>query len=143
MDEIYYIYHVHKQSQGFTGLLGYQTVSLSAYFSVFQRNVSAKSLSNIRNDPPTYTVSHPRRVNPQQHHCENFKSNENCPSNLTLASPCIIIQFKYINQVDATVPRVYYLMFKCGSTCFGRLHAHHQEVTTALAASAFTVGAWW
>jgi hypothetical protein len=23
----------------------------------------------------------------------------------------------------------------CGSTCFGRLHAHHQELTTALAAS--------
>jgi len=29
----------------------------------------------------------------------------------------------------------------CGSTCFGRLHAHQQEPTTALAASVFTVGA--
>jgi hypothetical protein len=29
----------------------------------------------------------------------------------------------------------------CGSTCFGRLHAHHQKLTTALAASGFTVGA--
>jgi len=28
----------------------------------------------------------------------------------------------------------------CGSTCFGRLHAPHQELTTALAASGFTVG---
>ena len=28
-----------------------------------------------------------------------------------------------------------------GSTCFGRLHAHHQELTTALTASGFTVGA--
>jgi hypothetical protein len=28
----------------------------------------------------------------------------------------------------------------CHSTCFGRLHAHHQELTTALAASGFTVG---
>ena len=27
------------------------------------------------------------------------------------------------------------------STCFGRLHAHHQELTTALTASGFTVGA--
>ena len=25
----------------------------------------------------------------------------------------------------------------CGSTCFGRLHAHHQEITTALTASGF------
>jgi hypothetical protein len=31
----------------------------------------------------------------------------------------------------------------CGSTCFGRLSARHQERTAALAASRFTVGAWW
>jgi len=30
----------------------------------------------------------------------------------------------------------------CGSTCFGRLSAHHQERTTALEASDFTIGAW-
>jgi len=30
----------------------------------------------------------------------------------------------------------------CGSTCFGRLSAHHQERTTALGASGFVVGAW-
>jgi len=30
-----------------------------------------------------------------------------------------------------------------GSTCFGRLHAHHQELTTALVVFGFTVGAWW
>jgi hypothetical protein len=30
-------------------------------------------------------------------------------------------------------------MFVCRSTCFGRLHAHHQELTTALTASGFTV----
>ena len=35
-----------------------------------------------------------------------------------------------------------YLTFMCGSTCFGRLSAHHQERITALAASGFTVGAW-
>jgi len=29
-----------------------------------------------------------------------------------------------------------------GSTCFGRLFAHHQECTTALGASGFTVGEW-
>jgi len=29
----------------------------------------------------------------------------------------------------------------CGSTCFGRFLAHHRELTTALAASGFTVGA--
>src|SRR5215475_2541731 len=30
---------------------------------------------------------------------------------LTLADPCIIIQFKYINQPEATVSQVYYLTF--------------------------------
>jgi hypothetical protein len=30
---------------------------------------------------------------------------------LTLAGPCIIIQFKQINQPDATVLQVYYLTF--------------------------------
>jgi hypothetical protein len=29
----------------------------------------------------------------------------------------------------------------CRPTCFGSLHAHHQELTTALTASGFTVGA--
>ena len=31
--------------------------------------------------------------------------------------------------------------FMCRSTSFGRLHAHYQELTTALTASGFTVGA--
>jgi hypothetical protein len=35
--------------------------------------------------------------------------------------------------------QVYYLTFMCRSTCFGRLHAHHQELTTALTASGFTL----
>jgi hypothetical protein len=34
-----------------------------------------------------------------------------------------------------------YLTFVCGSTCFGCLHAHQQELTTALTASGFAVGA--
>jgi hypothetical protein len=59
--------------------------------------------------------------------------------NLTLADPCIIIQFKQINQPDETVLQVYYLTLMCRSTCFGRLHAHHQELTTALTASGFTL----
>jgi hypothetical protein len=49
---------------------------------------------------------------------------------------------RQINQPDATVSQVYYSMFMCGSTCFGRPYAHHQELTTALAASGFTVRAW-
>jgi hypothetical protein len=36
--------------------------------------------------------------------------------------------------------QIYYLTFMCGSTCFGRLSAHHREPTTALGASGFTVG---
>ena len=51
--------------------------------------------------------------------------------------------FKQISHLDATVSQVYYLTFMCGSTCFGRLHAYHQELTTALAASGFTAGVWW
>jgi hypothetical protein len=47
-----------------------------------------------------------------------------------------------MNQQNATVSQVYYLMFMCGSTCFGRFLTHHQELTTALAASGFTVGVW-
>jgi hypothetical protein len=62
---------------------------------------------------------------------------------LTLASPCIIMQLKYINELDATVPQVYYLMFMCGSIYFGRLNAHHQDLTTILASSGLTVGASW
>ena len=33
-----------------------------------------------------------------------------------------------MNQPDATVSQVYYLMFMYGSTCFGRPHAHHQKL---------------
>jgi hypothetical protein len=39
------------------------------------------------------------------------------------------------------VSQVYYLTFMCGSTCFGRLPAHHQELTTTLGASGFAIGA--
>jgi hypothetical protein len=58
---------------------------------------------------------------------------KSCPCVTTL---CALIQ---INQQEATVSKVFYLTFMCGSTCFGRLCAHHQERTTALEASGFTV----
>ena len=48
--------------------------------------------------------------------------------NLKFASPCIIIQFKQISQLDATIYQVYYLTFMYSSTCFGRPHAHHQDL---------------
>jgi len=38
--------------------------------------------------------------------------------------------------------KIDYLTFMRGSTCFGRLFAHHQEHTTALAASGFTLRGW-
>jgi hypothetical protein len=47
---------------------------------------------------------------------------------LKFASPCIIIQFQQINQLDATIFQVYYLTFMYSSTCFGRPHTHHQEL---------------
>jgi hypothetical protein len=50
--------------------------------------------------------------------------------------PRTIFVYK-INQQDATVFQVYYSTFICGSTCFRRHTAHHQEHTTALAASGF------
>jgi hypothetical protein len=56
---------------------------------------------------------------------------------LTLAGPCIIIQFKQINQPDATVLQVCYLTFCVAEHVLGRLHAHHQGLTTALTASGF------
>jgi len=48
--------------------------------------------------------------------------------NLKFVSPCIIIQYKYINQLEATISQVCHLKFMYSSTCFGRSHAHHQEV---------------
>jgi hypothetical protein len=49
-------------------------------------------------------------------------------------------ELKYINQQETTDSQVYYLTFMRGSTCFGRLPAHHREHATALGASGFTVG---
>jgi hypothetical protein len=48
--------------------------------------------------------------------------------NLKFASPCVIMQFNWINQPDATISPVYYLTFKYSSTCFGCPHAHRQEL---------------
>jgi len=38
------------------------------------------------------------------------------------------VLFKQINQLDATISQVYYLTFMYSSTCFGRPHAHRQEL---------------
>ena len=43
-----------------------------------------------------------------------------------------LCSIQIIIQLDATVSKVYYSTFICDSTCFGRLHAHYQELTTAL-----------
>jgi hypothetical protein len=37
-------------------------------------------------------------------------------------------RFAYCNQIDATISSAYYLTFIYSSTCFGRPHAHHQEL---------------
>jgi hypothetical protein len=39
-----------------------------------------------------------------------------------------LLRFKQINQPDTTTSQVYYLSFKYSSTCFGRPHAHHQQL---------------
>jgi hypothetical protein len=58
---------------------------------------------------------------------------------LTLAGPCIIIQFKLIKPTRCNSLQVLLLDVLCRSTCFGLLYVHHQELTTALTASGFTL----
>ena len=55
---------------------------------------------------------------------------------LVVVWPVIICQTTTNN---AFLLQVYYLTSTCGSTCFGFLPSHHQEHTTALRASGFTV----
>jgi len=50
--------------------------------------------------------------------------------NLRFASPCVIIQFKSVNQLDATISQVYYLTFIYGSTCFGPTTTSSTATTT-------------
>jgi hypothetical protein len=45
-----------------------------------------------------------------------------------------------IQPKDATFSQVYYLTFICGLIYFERLTAHHQQHTTALGDSGFTIG---
>jgi len=42
------------------------------------------------------------------------------------------LTFKQINQLDATISPVYYLTFIYSSTCFGRPHAHLQELNNCI-----------
>jgi hypothetical protein len=55
-------------------------------------------------------------------------TGKNRSTDLKFASPCIIIHFKYINQLDAKFYQVYYFAFMYSSTCFRRPQAHHQEL---------------
>ena len=63
------------------------------------------------------------------------------PRKETYTKTKVYVSNKLTNKMQ-TVSKVYYLTFMCGLTCFGRFLAHHQELTTELAASGFTVGAW-
>ena len=57
---------------------------------------------------------------------------------LVFVDPCIIVQFTKKNPTRRNkVSKFYYSLFIWSSTCFGRHTAHHQEPTTAQAASGF------
>jgi hypothetical protein len=47
---------------------------------------------------------------------------------LLCADDQVLSTFNWINQLDVATSQVYYLSFKCSSTCFGHHHAHHQEL---------------
>jgi len=60
-------------------------------------------------------------------------------SRLTLADPCIIIQFKQINQPDATILQVHYLAFcfvehisGASTPIIRSLHLHKQPLVLPL-----------
>jgi len=51
-------------------------------------------------------------------------------SNLFYFGTTLYISDKSTSQLDATISQVYYLTFMYSSTCFGRPHAHHQELNS-------------
>jgi hypothetical protein len=60
----------------------------------------------------------------------------------------IYIQYVLLNSHKSTNKMQKFHKFITLRLCvaqhvFGRFHAHNQELTTALATSGFTVGAWW
>jgi len=59
---------------------------------------------------------------------------------------CNSVQHRTIqinHQPDATIFQFIFLTFIYSSTCFRRSPAHHQKLTTAVAASGITFLSWW
>jgi len=71
-----------------------------------------------------------------------FQGTANYDTNISLATEHCLRYSIQINQPTRCncFSRVYYSTFICGSTCFGRHPAHHQEHATALGASGSTFG---
>jgi hypothetical protein len=63
-----------------------------------------------------------------QHRLTWFRPPDSGYNTSTFSRSNTKFRFKYINQLDATTSQVYYLTFLYSSTCFGRPHAHHQEL---------------
>jgi len=61
-----------------------------------------------------------------------FYSVSTCFVNLKFASPCTIIQFKYINQLDTTTSQVYYLTLCTAVHVLGVLTPIIRSSTTAV-----------
>jgi hypothetical protein len=59
---------------------------------------------------------------------------------LKFASPCIIMQFKYVKQLEATISQISFLTFITAQHVSGVLTPSIRRSTTAVADSGFTVG---
>jgi len=63
--------------------------------------------------------------------------------NLTLVGPCIIIQFKYINQPDATFSQVYYLDVYVSLNMFRTPPRPSSGAYNCINSLWFYLGMWW